>query len=730
MKRALALLLVIVFVTTFLFPAYSFAQYDRDLEKAIETAKTVFEISDEYDNFSYNMHKQGERTIFELMWNDESNRLGSKNVSIDTLGKITGYYSYSPAPVDYRPKLPAINKEDARTKAEDFIKKINAIPFENLQYQQEDQRLNVNESSYYFRYNRIEKGVPYYMNNVHVSVNNVTGKVESYNCSWNYELDFPDVTGIITLEEAQKIYVQELGLKLQYKIKWEPDKYNPYLVYTNVYYNHSIDAATGEVFVADPYYGIYNEGGAGERKMADSGMHSYGGGNEGVSLTPKEREAIENAAGIMNEDKAEETARKALNIGNDLKVTNINLYKNWINNQDYLWNIYFTKEQSAKDSVTRDSYFVPGENYSVSIDAKTGELVNFYKSEYSEVSKQPRYNEAQSLKIATDYIKALQPQRYIETEYVTWNQPVRPLTIEGEKPRQYYFTFERKTNGAYFPDNGFNVAVDTVTGSVISYSFNWYKGELPKTDGILTLADANTSLLEKVGLQLQYTPYRKEDAAAKIMPPPYEGLEDNVKLVYALKTGVPANIDPYSGVILDYNAEPYSLNNVNQYTDISGHYAENKIMELATFGISLPGEKFEPDNKITQREFLYLLEKTINSYYPNKTDKEKDNELYANLISRGVVREGEQAPDSFMTRQDAVKFIIRSLNYSRVAEIDKGIFTLPFKDAAKIDRKLFGYVAVAYGLNIVQGNNGYFNPTGQLTRGQAAVTIHNFLNAR
>ena len=722
MKRGLALSLVIVFVTTFLFPAYSFAQYDRELEKAIEMAKTVFEITEDYDNFSYNMHKQGERTIFDLMWNDESNQRGSINVSIDTLGRIIGYYSYTPSPGNDRPKLPAISKEEARKKAEDFIKKTNSAPFENLQYQDDGQRQNVNDTSYYFRYIRVEKGIPYSGNSVNISVNNVTGKVENYNCNWNYELEFPDAKEIITLDEAQKIYVRDLGLKLQYKIKYEPNKYNPYLVYTNVYNNHSIDAGTGEVVVVEPYYGIYYGGGAEEMKMADSGLHSYGGGSQGVSLTPKEREAIENAAGIMNEDKAEETVRRVLNIGKDYQVNNINLYKSWINQQDYLWSMYFVKEQVGKDVMIYDSY-------SVNIDAKTGELVNFYKSNYRENDDKPKYDEKQSLKIATDYIKTMQPERYLETEYTTWNQQNR-LMAEDEKPRQYYFTFERKTNGAYFPDNGFSVAVDAVTGSVISYSYNWYKGELPKTEGIISLADANTFLLEKVGVQLQYIPYREQDTAAKILPPPYDGLVENVKLVYALKPGIPANIDPYNGEIMDFNGEVYNLNNVSQYTDITGHYAENKIKELAIFGISLPGEKFEPDNKITQRDFLYLLQKTVNSYYPYKPDKKNDKELYRTLINSGIVREGEQAPDSFMTRQDAVKFIIRALNYSNVAEIDKGIFTVPFKDAAKIDRKLVGYVAVAYGLNIVQGNEGYFNPTAQLTRGQAAVVIHNFLNAR
>ncbi|WP_418789986.1 YcdB/YcdC domain-containing protein [Phosphitispora sp. TUW77] len=722
MKKAFKLSLVIFLITTLLFPAYSFAQYDRELEQAIEMAKSVFEVSDAYDNFSYNMHKQGDRTVFDLMWSDENNKMGSINVSIDTLGRIISYYSYTPNQEINRPKLPAISKEEARQKAEDFIRKINSVPFEKLQYQNEEQRQNIYDTAYNMKYIRIENGVPYFNNSVNVSVNNLTGKVESYNCFWNYDLEFCDPNDIITLEDAKKIYVQELGLKLQYKLKYEQDDCNPYLVYTNVYINHSIDAGTGEIVVTDPYYRFYN-GIEASAKMLDSSIQGYGPEKQVISLTPQEREAIESAAGIMSEDKAEAAARKAINIGNEYQLTDINLYKSWINKQDFLWTMSFNKGKANEDVVKDESYYV-------TIDGKTGELLNFYKSQYLEKERQPVYNEKQSLKIATDYIKTVQPQWYLETEYVTWNRQYNQPVTETE-PRQYYFAFERKTNGANFPDNGFNVTVDAVTGSIISYSFNWYKGELPETEGIISIADANAILLEKAGLQLQYIPYNNDqDTVVAILPPPYEGIEKSVRLVYALNSGIPANIDPYNGNILDYNGELYNSNEVLQYIDISGHYAESKIKDLAVFGIMLPGEEFKPDKNIIQREFLYLLQKTVNSYYPYKPDKEHDKELYSILINSGIVREGEQTPDSFITRQDAVKFIIRALNYSKVAEIDKNIFSVPFKDAEKIDRQLLGHVAIAYGLNIVQGNNGYFNPAALLTRGQAAVVIHNFLNSR
>ena len=53
---------------------------------------------------------------------------------------------------------------------------------------------------------------------------------------------------------------------------------------------------------------------------------------------------------------------------------------------------------------------------------------------------------------------------------------IRPLS--EEMPRQQYFTFTRKVGDAYFQGNGFNLNVNAITGEIISYDYNWYKGQL------------------------------------------------------------------------------------------------------------------------------------------------------------------------------------------------------------------------------------------------------------
>ena len=97
------------------------------------------------------------------------------------------------------------------------------------------------------------------------------------------------------------------------------------------------------------------------------------------------------------------------------------------------------------------------------------------------------------------------------------------------------------------------------------------------------------------------------------------------------------------------------------------------------------------------------------------------------MINEGILKLNEKAPDSNLTREDAVKFIIRSLKYDKVAAI-KGIYKCDFKDLTKINPDLIGSVTIAKGLKIINGDGeGYFNPTDKLTRAETASLICNYL---
>ncbi len=199
--------------------------------------------------------------------------------------------------------------------------------------------------------------------------------------------------------------------------------------------------------------------------------------------------------------------------------------------------------------------------------------------------------------------------------------------------------------------------------------------------------------------------------------------------MYALAPNIPLYIDAISGNIVYKSGEEYVEPKKVSYTDIEGHFAEKEIKVLADFDIYLEGTEFRPNEAILQKEFLTLLSKSLNYYGPvitEKSTKAEIDEFYAYLVRDGIIREAEIAPDSAVTREEAVKYIIRALKYDKVADI-KGIFQVSFKDSGSISEDLYGYVAIASGLGIIKGDGSNFRPKKNTTRGEAAVMIYNYL---
>lgn len=714
MRKTITLSLILVLLTMLMLPYQAFAAYDKDLEKAIEKARSVFKISDGFDNFTYNINKQNEKTVFNLMWNDSKNRLGNIDVTVDSVGTITNYNSYKPFDSRNQQKLPVVSKSQGYQLAVDFIRKVTPGTLDKVKFVENNNPLNIADRSYQYVFVRLENGIPYPENGINVNVDSMSGEVRNFNYSWYEDVIFPDSTGVLTQEAAQTQYTDKLGLKLVYKLSFDQSNQVPYLAYLNVFNNRYLDAKTGEIVSFDNFYPYYYDNGR--------GMGGYGGmyskAKEEKSLTPKEQAAVGNAANLMDQKKAEDTARNIMKIDSSFTLNNVSLYNNWQSQEDYTWSLDFSKEVKIDGNPQYSGV-------NISLDARTGDIVNFYRSVPSNSAATVKYTEEQAQKIAENFIKTVQPQRYLEVERTTWSQRLNPLDSK-KQPGPYDFTFTRKVNVAYFIDNGFNLGVDNTSGIITNYSFNWYKKQLPTLGKIITLDEANKVLFEQVGIQKQFISEYSTDDKKIYMP--NQQRKPELRLVYALKPEKLANVDAYTGKLLNDAGKPVEQGNASKYSDIKGCFAEKQISVMAEYGIYLPGTQLKPNTAITQREFLYLLEKGLNSYLSLTPDSSGDDNLYNELMAAGIVKEGERAPNTVVSRQDAVKFIVRALNYDKVADISKGIFKLPFKDAGEVKANLYGYFAVAYGLNIINGNNGYCHPTANLTKAQAFVILYNFLN--
>lgn len=688
MKNVTSIILSIALLLVFIMPNESLAQ-DQSLEKLIMKSKQILEIGDEYTKFEYSISKNEGITTYNFNWRNEE-ETDNISVNIDSEGFIMSYDKYSYQD-NYENKIPKVTDAEGKKISEDFLKKINPEIKDRLEYKGNDKSKDIFINRYYFNFVRSENGIPYVNNAANVNVDSMTGEVKSYYVSWDKDVKFPKDEGNISKEEAAQLYKEKVKFELMYKYSFTGKEKKPMLVYSIEDKNKSINAKTGELL---DYSNDYFDGG-----IQDSGK---GGEESNKALTQEELEAIKADKDMISESQAEAIARESAKIDKSYKLSYLNMLKH----QDgYRWYLDFTKQEDNKY-----------EGAQVSIDVKTKEVIYFNKYTEGNSKGKQKYSKEQALNIAKEYLNKVQAEKSKQVEYIEMSYP-RDQIYQGEYAPTYSFNFTRKVNDKLFQGDGFDIRVDSSSGEIIGYDSSWYKGELPKADGVVSKEQAYKTFTSQAKLELQYIKMPLDDKKEN----------NDTILAYVLGNKDKLDIDAKTGKPIDLYS--YGMNTNEEkpvYTDIDNSIAKKQIATLMELGIYLPGEKFKPKAEITQSDFLYLLYKTKDSYI-NYGDIE---ELYKTLIGQKIIKKEEKAPDSNITREEAVKYIIRSLNYDRVADI-KNIYKLEFKDQENIDPNLRGYVAIAKGLGIVNGTaDGKFRPTDSLNREQAILIIYNVLDSK
>jgi hypothetical protein len=202
-----------------------------------------------------------------------------------------------------------------------------------------------------------------------------------------------------------------------------------------------------------------------------------------------------------------------------------------------------------------------------------------------------------------------------------------------------------------------------------------------------------------------------------------------LKLIYSFAPGVPVKVDAQTGDMLDFNNNVYKEFQMPNYADLENNYAKSQINALAEFGIYYDEENFKPDEKMNQKDFAYLISKTIDPsiFYPQMSLASSEKKSYKILLDAGIILENEKSPESDLTREDCIKFVIRALKYDKIAELSN-IFIYPFKDEDKLAPNMTGYITIAYGLKLINGyEDNTFRPSNTLTRAEAAVILYNYL---
>lgn len=686
MKKILSILMAISLILTSAIPAFADdSATSKGLERAILQVKSITAIPSDYKAFQYSSNTYEENgkniSVWYLNWNKDDYS-GGISATAEDGGYLINFNTYSNKPKE---GLGAISREAGLKKAEAFLtmvrpdiaSKLRLMPSTNYN----------NGDRHYFNFKPyINDAIVSYVD-VNVEVDRYTGDVIGYNFTGSSEdlSKLPDASGVIGLETAQKAYLDKIKISLSYYSHYD---YNKRILTVFPAYSganregKAIDAKTGEP--VDLYNDYIYYGG-----MGDNGAMKTASSNASDSqLTQEELNAITGLSALITKEKAESVLRSTIpGLTSNEKVLNTSLTKNYIEKDKYQWEIGFD-----------GAYGV--------VNAKTGEVTSYYIYSEDSRSGHAALTEEKARAKAEAFIKKMAPEKFEQSRF--YESPyVRLYRLESSGVTDYSFNYHRQVNGVDFIGNGFTVIVNKDSGMVTNYDCTWYDNvTFPSIEKVISQEDAFKAINATGKMGLMYKKVKADEAV----------------LVYDFT--VPANdylIDPVNGVKLGYDGKAYKETALPEYSDIKGHWAETKILKLLENGYYLQGEKFNPNQKINQLDFLRYLYSPIQMYYD-------DDSFYDMMINDKIIKKVEKAPKAVMTRQDAAKFIVRYLGQSKAAEHPE-IFINPFKD--KVSDAYKGYAAICYGLKVMQGDkNGRFNGTNQVSNAEAAVMIYNALQVK
>ncbi|WP_024831658.1 YcdB/YcdC domain-containing protein [Ruminiclostridium josui] len=719
MKRFISMLLVVAVLSVFMIPAMAAentVQVDKELQNAIKFVKSKIDIPKECTKFSYNIYNRNDRIVWSLLWNDEDSQKNI-NVQIDEDNLISSYNSY-----DYmenvNKKIPKYSKDQAKKIAEQFVNHLNPKLLD---------KFKLNESNAYgysggynFGYVRQENGINFENDFINVSINSYTGKVVTYTCNYSKDTKFEDPSNIISLNQAQKAYAEKLGLKLVYNVKLENEKPVTYLAYVPKTTNKYIDAVTGEVVTVKNYRMLEN--GATEYEKYALMDTAATGSISNIALTPDELEAVNGISNLITKEAADKKLRSisTFNLDSSYKLTNSYLGKDWRYSNSLAWTLTYTKVLDESKKLIRQIH--------ITVDAKTGLLIEFWADYIPDSNAVPQKSMEQAKAICDETLKALMPDIYAKVKYDDTY-----ITYESKPESRYSFRYIRVENGIECRDNYISINYDNLSGNIDSLYTNWsneLKFDAPKN--IITVEEANKVLFNKIGYGIKYIPDDSEETDISIEDYKYGTIySKNAVLGYLVDTSKPCNISAVNGDILDSSGVVYKEDKVEDYRDVNGIKAEDKVKILTQMGIRYIQDELRPADALLQKDYFVLLSKLNDFYYIDRVadnDKAIEN-MYSQLIAQGIITKAEKAPLSVITREEAAKYFIKFKGLSEVAEI-KGIYKSSFKDASKINPDLLGYVCLTAGFKAMNGSNGNFMPKNKMTRLDGLMTIYNFLAAK
>lgn len=688
MKKFLSLVLAAALCAASAVPALAYSNSEK-INEMLSVLKQRIGSTDEYDKFSGSVNAYGGETRYEFLWSktDGDNR-SSMNITMNSDGVVTSYYTYGGGG-NGRDGKASINRPDVSEALDAAIsgfKKLNPDISENVKITSDGEYRSLTGDDFGFVLQRTQNGIPVADDDGWISVSADAKRVVSFSLNYTTGLKFEDSSKLISKEDAQNSFNEKFPMKLRYTTEYKDDKKSATLIYSpDSEYNQYISATSGEVITRE--YRRHRFGGG--NMKAGASMAAMDMADNGFSEA--EIKNLDTINGLIGLDKAERIilTSKVINANSAYKLTEHALCRDWYDEDKYTYRLEFERTSGDED------YWLDAE-----VDAKSGDILSFYISEN-------RGNEKAKLNVKQGYEKAYAALEVLAPSHFGENMDY--LLDGDDKDSSGNYVFFRYVNGIEFADNSVRISVDMASGKIISYRIGYDDIEFPSADSVISAEDAGKRLFEQVGYDVWYIPTYEDDKPAQA-PVVYD--TDSYDLT----------LDAFSGE-LKYKRDSEK---VGEYTDIENHYAKNAIEALARFGIGFADSEFKPDSNITQADFVTLLNAAFNDYGPIVIYKGISYEnIYDDAIEDGIVKEDEYSPDDDVTRDLAAKMMVRALGFEEVATLN-GIYVPIFAD---VSADSVGFTSILGAMGVIKGDeNGNFNPSGTVTRADAAIMLYNYLS--
>ena len=601
----------------------------EDLTKIILDVKTQLKINSDYwDDFSYNSYNYGNGMSWSLNWtpkNDSRYRLG---VQTDADGNIVQYYYNCPeANADWA----KIRRAEAEKTAEQFLKQIARGYFDTMRVV-EEQSLYQNRSYFTFVYQQYHQDIPVVNGTVTISVDRQTGSVRS--CSVASGINFTntswaDKSKAITLADAEKAMIKELGVAMEYRSYYDSEKkvHHIYPVYHLTKGNLVLDATNGK--------GIERNTGIEEARKENMIFNASASMDtaEGAVLSPQELAVVEQTANLISESKAADVLRQAAQTKGYGELYSSRLSTLYDDQEQYIWSLSLEQEK-------------PQMSLNGSVQADSGRILNFYQ--YWQVAKDADISSKQE---ADPIVKAFLAEQ--AAEEITQCTLTETENGTEDYPR-YSYSYYRQVNGIPFKDNGVHVTYEAKGGYINNYRLTWWEdAEFPAITAAKTAQQIAADMVKEADFALQY-----------------QKTKDGYRLIYDFRDMSAMQFDPFSGKRVNWRGEEYVEEVLPIYSWLGSD--NEQAIWLHENGVYLDKAELNNAAMVTQEEFVQLLYRIL---YPYSTSEN----MYETLAQRGIISEYEKKPSIYMTRQMAAQYVVRMLGYGDLLAYPK-LFNYSYND--------------------------------------------------